>query len=97
MISKAGLTDLMDGKAKDVKEEALAWYSIAVKAEWKSLADVRETFADADMVGELLVFNIRHNRYRLIVYPAFRRLTLYVKALLDHREYDKGDWKKKWP
>ena len=44
-----------------------------------------------------MVFNIRGNRYRLIVYPVFSRHKLYVKALLTHQEYDKGDWKKKWP
>lgn len=89
--------DLMDGKAKEVREELLAWFKASQSAEWRSLAEVRGTFADADLVGELLVFNIRHNRYRLIVYPSFRRLTLYIKALLDHKEYDKGDWKKRWP
>ena len=43
------------------------------------------------------MFNIRHNRYRLIVYPAFSRRKLYVKALLSHKEYDRKDWETKWP
>jgi mRNA interferase HigB len=97
VISKAGLTDLLKGKSKDVEVEALAWFHIARAAEWKNFPEVRQTFADADLVGRLLVFNIRRNRYRLIVYPVFSRLKLYVKALLTHKEYDKGDWKKKWP
>ena len=97
MISKAGLRDLLKGKSEDVRTEALAWYQVAKGADWGSFASVREDFPDADLVKGLLVFNIRQNRYRLIVYPAFSRRKLYVKALLAHKEYDRGDWKSKWP
>ena len=88
--------DLLERKSKDIQTEVLAWYA-ARAADWDSLRAVRNQFADADLVGNLLVFNIRRNRYRLIVYPAFSRRKLYVKALLDHKEYDRGDWKTKWP
>jgi mRNA interferase HigB len=97
VISKPGLMDLIEGKSKDVQEEALAWYATARGADWPHLAAVRETFPDADMVNELLVFNIRQNRYRLIVYPVFSRRRLYIKALLAHKEYDRKDWENKWP
>jgi mRNA interferase HigB len=97
VISKPGLNDLLKGKSRDVQTEALAWYAVARGADWNSFAAVRKQFADADLVGKLLVFNIRQNRYRLIVYPVFPRRRLYIKALLDHKEYDKGDWKNKWP
>src|ERR1035437_1726446 len=50
------------------QEEALAWYSTAKGSDWASFAAVRGTFPDADLVSGLLVFNIRRNRYRLIVY-----------------------------
>jgi len=89
--------DLLERKSKDIQTEVLAWYAAARAADWDSLRAVRNQFADADLVGNLLVFNIRRNRYRLIVYPAFSRRKLYVKALLDHKEYDRGDWKTKWP
>jgi mRNA interferase HigB len=97
VISKAGLTDLIASKSKNVQAEALAWYRTAKITDWKDLLAVQRDFRDADMVEKLLVFNIRRNRYRLIVFPAFTRHTLYIKALLDHKEYDKGDWKTKWP
>jgi mRNA interferase HigB len=48
-------------------------------------------------VDHLLVFKIRHNRFRLIVLPVFKRKKPYIKALLTHAEYDKEDWKKMWP
>ena len=89
--------DLIEGKSKDVQEEVLAWYRVAKASDWESFADLRTSFPDADLVKDLLVFNIRQNRYRLIVYPVFSRRKLYVKALLTHKEYDRADWKDKWP
>ncbi len=56
--------------------------------------DVRADFPSADQVGDALVFNVRHNRYRLIVVAVYRVQKLYVKALLTHKEYDREEWKK---
>ena len=95
-IGKPGLMDLIEDKSKDVREEALAWYQAAKSADWDSFGAVRENFPDADLVNSLLVFNIRRNRYRLIVFPVFSRRKLYVKALLSHKEYDRKDWETKW-
>jgi len=50
-----------------------------------------------DMVGVLAIFNIRGNRYRLIVRMSFRRQRMYIKEFLTHAEYDKGTWKKWLP
>jgi mRNA interferase HigB len=97
VISKAGLTELLQSKSQHVQKEAFAWFALAKNAEWASFADVGETFPDADLVNGLLVFNIRHNRYRLIVYPVFSRRKLYIKALLTHAEYDRKDWEHQWP
>ena len=88
---------MLDRKSSEVRAELLAWYRAARKADWSSVADVWDSFPDADYVGELLVFNIRQNRYRLIVFPVFPRRKLYIKALLDHKEYDRKDWRSRWP
>ena len=68
------------------------WYHTARKAEWKQLADVRSDFPFADQIGHILVFNIRHNRYRLIVRSSFPKQKLYVKALMTHKEYERKEW-----
>lgn len=69
------------------------WYRIAKKAHWQSGADVKAELPDSDAVGDKTVFNIVLNRYRLIAHLNFRHQTLYIKAILTHRQYDKGDWK----
>ncbi len=96
VVSKAGLLDLLKGRPNDVQAEVLAWYRVARRRDWTSFIELRRQFPDADLVDGLLVFNIRQNRYRLIVFPIFRRRKFYVKALLNHREYDKGAWRTRW-
>ena len=57
-----------------------------------SFAALRATFASVDKVGNLYVFNIGGNKYRLIASVAFVVRTVWVKAVLTHAEYDKGKW-----
>ena len=90
------MAELLHGLSSDVQREALDWFRVAKSAEWADFADVRRLFRDADMVNGLLVFNIRGNRYRLIVFPAFRRKRIYIKALLTHKQYMREDWKEQW-
>ena len=74
------------------------WFRIAKKAEWKSLEDVRKTYPSADgvPVGDktYTVFNIGGNKFRLIVKIEYEFQQAYIKHVLTHSEYDKGDWKK---
>ncbi len=69
------------------------WYRTASKEQWTSLADVRETYRSADLVGDRTVFNIKGNDYRLIVYINYQTGIIYIKHLLTHAEHDKGCWK----
>jgi len=40
------------------------------------------------------VFNIGGNKYRLIVFLHAAYQLAYIKYVLTHTAYDKGDWKK---
>ena len=85
---------LLKRKSSDVALGSIAWYKTACAARWRSLQDVRRSFPDADQVGAVLIFNIRGNRYRLIVAERFAKNKLYLKALLTHKEYDRKEWMK---
>ena len=78
----------------DAAEELLEWHSTARRANWRSLMDVREVFTDVDQFKCLLIFNVRHNRYRLIAKVDYRANLLMVKEFLTHTQYTKGAWKK---
>lgn len=73
-----------------------SWYKVAKAAKWENLIDVQRAYpkAEAVWVGDesYTVFNIRHNRFRLIVkilYPS----AIFVKRVLTHGEYDREEWK----
>jgi mRNA interferase HigB len=93
VISKTGLKKLI-AKHPQAEQELLAWYKVARASGWNSLADVRNNFSAADMVGRILIFNILHNELRLITVTSWRSARIYVKALLTHREYDRKEWMK---
>jgi len=78
----------------DASDELLRWWQTASRSTWRSLIDVRQCFPDADQFQSLLIFDIRHNSYRLIVKVDYRSKLLMVKEFLTHAQYMRGDWKK---
>ncbi len=75
-------------------EEALDnWFKVARKADWSTLDEVQSVFPQAEAVGNFTVFNIKGNKYRLIVSIDYERQLIYIKYVLTHAEYDKEKWK----
>jgi mRNA interferase HigB len=68
------------------------WYRITKRAEWKSLAAVRNDFGHADLVGRRTVFNIKGNKYRLIARVNYRSRRVFILQILTHEEYSGGGW-----
>ena len=63
------------------------------KGAYRHFAELRATFRGVDKVGARYVFNIGGNKYRVVAGIAFATQLLWVKAVLTHAQYDKGDWK----
>ncbi|HLH05979.1 MAG TPA: type II toxin-antitoxin system HigB family toxin [Terriglobales bacterium] len=70
-----------------------AWFRVAKQASWRSLHDVRRTWAKTDHVGTCTVFNIKGNEYRLIAWVNYQSQKIFIRHVLTHAEYDKGGWK----
>ncbi len=70
------------------------WYKVAKNATWGNLVEVRQVYPNADFVDPYTVFNIKGTSYRLIVKIEYSWQMIFVKHLITHAEYDKGDWKK---
>lgn len=96
VISKRGLMEFAKAKRVDSEttNELSEWHRSAHAAVWRNLMDVRRDFPGADQVGAVVIFNVRHNRFRLITRVEFSKGLMFVKALLTHKEYDREEWKK---
>lgn len=92
-------------KYPDAAKEIASWYVIVRTARWTNFADVRRTFADADAVDGYVIFNIRHNRFRLVTVIHYARERhgrptmghVYVRSFLTHKQYDNpANWDKEY-
>ena len=78
---------------RDSEAPLRAWYSIVKKAKWQNLAELKQVYPSADLVDRHIVFNIKGNKYRLIARVVFRSQTVFVLAIMTHKEYDLEQWK----
>ena len=93
VISRKKLTAFWT-KHPDAVPGLQAWYRIVKKTTFLSFVDLRTTFPSADLVGGLTVFNIGGNKYRLVTAIHYNRRKTFVRAIMAHAEYDRGEWRK---
>jgi mRNA interferase HigB len=78
----------------DVANVLQGWYRVAKSAKWQNIQDVKQSCsASADAAGRFTVFNIKGNKYRLIVSIDYERQIINIKYILTHAEYGSGRWK----
>jgi mRNA interferase HigB len=78
---------------RDAESPLTAWYRTVKKANWQNLAELKQTYPAADLVGRYVVFNIKGNKYRLIARIVYRSQTVFVMSVMTHEKYDLGQWK----
>jgi mRNA interferase HigB len=71
-----------------------AWCKISRNADWTNFADVRNCWRNSDVVGRFVVFDIGHNRCRLIATVKYKWRMVYIRRILSHAEYDEREWLK---
>jgi mRNA interferase HigB len=77
----------------DAERPLSEWFKLAKRAEWNRFADARADYPHADQVGRVIVFNIGGNKCRMIVEINYRREKVFLRHVLTHEEYSKGNWK----
>lgn len=76
----------------DSKVALERWYELTEAADWKNLSDIKNDFPSTDYVGnQHYVFNIRGNKYRLVVVVKFTIGYIYVRFVGTHSDYDRID------
>ena len=79
-------------KRPDAKVALQDWVTKVKKSEWSGFADVKNTFRSADYVGnQRYVFNIKGNKYRLVVVVKFTISHVFIRFVGTHSEYEKID------
>lgn len=58
-----------------------------------NFAELKKTFPTANQVGVCTVFDVGGNKYRVIAKIVYKFQTVYLRAVLSHKDYDKGKWK----
>jgi mRNA interferase HigB len=104
VVTRQHLKEAM-ARHPDAANDLRSWMTLATAARWKSMADVVDTFKDADEVDGYTIFNIRHNRYRLVTVIHYSKRRegretqghVYIRSLLTHKEYDsRKNWDKRF-
>ena len=76
----------------DAESALKAWILCVKKAQWTKPNDVLDSFSGADTLrNNRVVFNIAHNKYRLIVKVEYKKNVVFIRFIRTHKEYDKID------
>ena len=76
----------------DVEQQLRAWHDEVISQKWEQPADIKARYANASILKKRrVVFNIKGNKYRLIVGVAFKVGVVYIKFIGTHKEYDEVD------
>jgi mRNA interferase HigB len=91
VIAKGTLRDFWE-KHTDCEEQLKAWYVEANRAKWIGPNDVKRLYPSVSILADnRLVFNIKGNRYRLIVKMNYDYGIIYIRFIGTHAEYDEVD------
>jgi mRNA interferase HigB len=82
-------------KYPDAEGTLQAWHALMEREVYADFNDLRRTFASADYVDGLTVFNIGGNKYRVIASIHYNRRKVYIRHVLTHAEYDRDSWKRR--
>jgi mRNA interferase HigB len=73
----------------DARQALQAWYADVKHANWQTPTDIKNVYRNASIVGNnRAVFNIKGNKYRLVVVVQYHYGIVYIRFVGTHQEYD---------
>lgn len=74
----------------DVEQALRAWIDDVAQVDWQSPADIKSIYANASFIANnRVVFNIKGNKYRLIVHIRYDISIIFIRFVGSRGEYDK--------
>ena len=68
------------------------WYDLVRHVPFANFNEVKRVFSTASLVGDLVVFNVGGNKYRLTARFIYEKRRIYIRRVMTHGEYDAGGW-----
>jgi mRNA interferase HigB len=91
ILSRKTLREFWE-KRPDARQALQAWYVDVEHATWKGPADIKRTYQTASFLQEnRIVFNIKGNKYRIVVVIQFKYGNVYIRFIGTHSQYDQID------
>jgi len=89
IYSKAALRKFWEEHA-DCEQQLLTWYRETEKAHWLTSNDIKKEYPSASFLRDnKVVFNIKGNKYRLIIKVNYPYQLIWIRFVGTHAEYDK--------
>jgi mRNA interferase HigB len=76
----------------DARQPLLAWFGEFVQGTFAGPEDIKSRYPSASFIaGNRVVFNIKGNRYRVVVAIKYEFFSVYIRFIGTHADYDKID------
>ncbi|MGK7931057.1 MAG: type II toxin-antitoxin system HigB family toxin [Microcystaceae cyanobacterium] len=86
IISRKALRQFWE-RYSDSKNALTRWFNLIKFASFQNFEELRSVFPSADLVNNLVIFNIGGNKYRLITSIHFNRQKVYIRYILTHSDF----------
>lgn len=91
VISKKILREFWE-KHVESEQQLKSWYQETSAAEWKAPKQIKKDYPSASFLADnRVVFNIKGNKYRLVVRINYEYKMVWIRFIGTHAAYDKID------
>lgn len=91
IIARKTLKDFWESHA-DAEQPLKAWFYEASRAQWVSFDEIKKRYRSAGLLpGNRVAFDIKGNKYRLVVHIHYNTGIIFIRFIGTHAEYDKID------
>jgi mRNA interferase HigB len=91
LINSIELSEILQQpEYSNVKQATWALINHVIQSDWKQYSHVKSAYASADLIkGNRWIFNLKGNRYRIVLDLIFEENTVLFVELFTHAEYDR--------
>lgn len=76
----------------DARSSLQSWFADVKNADWEKPGDIKNIYSSASLLAHnRIVFNIKGNKYRIIILVQYSLKIVYIRFVGTHKEYDTID------